>query len=238
MTQGVAKRGMIIMPTYNERDNLALVAEKVLAVEPGLWLTIVDDNSPDGTGQLADELAARYERVRVIHRPGKLGLGTAYVAGFGYALAQGMDYVLEMDADLSHGPEYLPGFLERLEHYDAVFGSRYVPGGGTTHWGLGRRVISRGGSLYARLILGLPLHDCTGGFNAFRREVLEALDLGSITSSGYSFQIELKYRCVRRGFRVTEMPINFVDRRAGRSKMSMRIFLEAMVKVWQLRLGC
>jgi len=230
-------RSMIIMPTYNERENLALVAEKILDLEQGFWLTIVDDNSPDGTGVLADALAQRYERVRVIHRPGKLGLGTAYIAGFKYALGQDMDYIFEMDADLSHGPEYLPRFLEALQRYDAVFGSRYVAGGGTTNWSLGRRLISRGGSLYAQLILGLPIRDCTGGFNAFRREVLTAIDLDRITSNGYSFQIELKYRCYCRGFRLCEIPINFVDRRAGRSKMSRQIFLEAMVKVWQLRLG-
>jgi len=230
-------RSMIIMPTYNERDNLERIAGLVLGQEQGFWLTIVDDNSPDGTGQVADQLAATHERVHVIHRKGKLGLGTAYITGFKYALAQGMDYIFEMDADLSHGPEYLPRFLAELEHYDVVLGSRYIPGGGTTHWGLGRRLISRGGSLYTRLILGLPVNDCTGGFNAFRRQVLMAIDLDRITSNGYSFQIELKYRCHRKGFRLHEIPINFVDRRAGRSKMSRQIFMEAMLKVWQLRFG-
>lgn len=230
-------RSMIIMPTYNERDNLVRVVEKILAMDHGFWLTIVDDNSPDGTGELADALARQHDRMHVIHRPGKLGLGTAYIAGFKYALEQGMDHVFEMDADLSHGPEYLPGFLEQLRQHDAVFGSRYVPGGGTTNWGLLRQIISRGGSLYTRLILGLPLHDCTGGFNAFHSRVLRAIDLDSITSNGYSFQIELKYRCYRQGFDLAEIPINFVDRQAGRSKMSGRIFLEAMFKVWQFRFG-
>ena len=230
-------RSMIVVPTYNERDNLAELAERILGCEHGFWLTVVDDNSPDGTGKLADELARRHERLHVIHRPAKLGLGTAYVAGFRHALDAGMDCVFEMDADLSHGPEYLPRFLEALGRCDAVFGSRYVAGGGTANWGLARRLISRGGSLYARAILGLPVHDCTGGYNAFRRAVLEAIDLERITSNGYSFQIELKYRCWRRGFRFVEVPIVFVDRRAGRSKMSARIFLEAMAKVWQLRLG-
>jgi dolichol-phosphate mannosyltransferase len=230
-------RSMIIMPTYNERDNLAAMAEAILGQPAGFWLTVVDDNSPDGTGALADGLAGRYERLHVIHRAGKLGLGTAYIAGFQYALAQGMDAILEMDADFSHDPKYLPQFLEELQTHDAVYGSRYVAGGGTTDWGVGRRLISRGGSLYTRLILGLPLQDCTGGYNAYRRKVLEAIDLAGITSNGYSFQIELKYRVCRQGFRVCEIPIEFPDRRAGRSKMSRQIFLEAMLKVWQLRFG-
>ncbi len=228
---------MIIMPTYNERENLDHVARQILALKPEFWLTIVDDASPDGTGELADELGRRWERVRVIHRPGRLGLGSAYVAGFKYALAQGMDNIFQMDADLSHDPARLPELLTALRDHDVVVGSRYVPGGGTANWGILRQVISRGGSLYARAILGMPIRDCTGGFNGYRREVLEAIGLDTILSNGYSFQIELKYRCHQRGFRMIEVPIVFVDRLAGRSKMSVPIFLEAMVRVWQLRLG-
>jgi dolichol-phosphate mannosyltransferase len=228
---------MIIMPTYNERENLEQVAGQILALKQEFWLTIVDDASPDGTGELADELGRRWERVRVIHRPGRLGLGSAYVTGFKYALAQGVEHVFQMDADLSHDPARLPSLLRALEDHDVVVGSRYVPGGGTVNWGILRQVISRGGSLYARTILGMPIRDCTGGFNGYRRKVLESIGLDTILSNGYSFQIELKYRCYQRGFRMVEVPITFVDRRAGRSKMSVRIFLEAMMRVWQLRLG-
>jgi dolichol-phosphate mannosyltransferase len=230
-------RSMIIMPTYNERENLPEVTRRILALGLDLRLTVVDDNSPDRTGEVADDLARRFDCVRVIHRGRKLGLGTAYIEGFQYALKQGMDYILQMDADLSHDPSSLPRFLAALEQDDVVCGSRYVAGGGTSNWGLGRQFISRGGSLYARTILGLPLHDCTGGFNAYRREVLEAIAPHTITSTGYSFQIELKYRSYRHGFRIGEVPIIFADRRAGRSKMSTAIFVEAMLKVWELRLG-
>ena len=228
---------MIIMPTYNERENLGQVAQKVLALEQGFWLTVVDDASPDGTGDLADELGRQCDRVRVIHRPRRQGLGSAYVAGFKYALALGMDHVFQMDADLSHDPERLPHLLEGLREHDVVVGSRYVPGGGTANWGILRQLISQGGSLYARTILGLPVRDCTGGYNAYRRQVLGAIDLDTIISNGYSFQIELKYRCHRQGFRMVEIPITCVDRRAGRSKMSGRIFREAVVRGWQVRLS-
>lgn len=230
-------RCMIIMPTYNERENLPEVTARIQQLGLGLRLTIVDDDSPDGTGEVAEELARRSGGLHVIHRRGKLGLGAAYIEGFGYALAEGMYCIVQMDADLSHDPRHLPRLLAGLREYDVVCGSRYVAGGGTADWGLSRRLISRGGNLYARAILGLPLRDCTGGFNAYRRRVLEAIDLHTIASNGYSFQIELKHRCYRRGFRIGEIPITFADRRAGRSKMSAGIVLEAMLKVWELRLS-
>ena len=199
---------------------------------------VVDDNSPDGTGQIADELKRQSGgRVDVLHRPGKLGLGTAYLAGFKYALAHGYDYIFEMDADFSHDPAVLPQFLEAIQEVDLVLGSRYVPGGGTVNWSLLRRFISRGGSLYARLLLGLPFQDLTGGFKCFRRAVLASIDLDAVHSNGYGFQIELTYRASRQGFRIREIPIIFVDRQVGRSKMSRRIVVEAMLMVWRLRFG-
>jgi len=196
---------------------------------------VVDDNSPDGTGALADAVAAREPRVKVLHRAGKEGLGKAYLAGFAWALAQGYGLVLEMDADFSHDPRYLPAMLARAAEADLVLGSRYVPGGGTENWGLVRRLISKGGSLYARTILGVKVRDLTGGFKCFRREVLEGIDLASVECTGYAFQIELTYRALRRGFRVVELPIVFADRRVGQSKMSRRIVLEALRKVWSIR---
>jgi len=195
----------------------------------------VDDDSPDGTGDLADEIAARDPRVAVLHRAGKEGLGKAYLAGFAWALERDYGLVLEMDADFSHDPSYLPALLEKAREADLVLGSRYVPGGGTVNWGLGRKLISRGGSLYARTILGVGVRDLTGGFKCFRREVLGAIDLPSVACTGYAFQIELTYRALKKGFRVAEVPIVFADRRAGSSKMSRRIVLEAMRKVWAMR---
>jgi dolichol-phosphate mannosyltransferase len=228
---------LIILPTYNERENLPSIIAAVEAVFPADFL-VIDDNSPDGTGALADEIAARDPRVKVMHRPGKLGLGTAYIAGFRRALADGYDYVFEMDSDFSHDPKYLQPMLDAARAgADLVIGSRYVEGGGTPNWGVGRKIISRGGSLYARTILGLPIRDFTAGFLCYRRRVLEAIDLESVRSSGYSFQIEMKYRAVQKGFRVEEVPIVFFDRRVGASKMSRRIFLEALTMVWKLRLG-
>jgi dolichol-phosphate mannosyltransferase len=196
---------------------------------------VVDDGSPDGTGTLADELAARDPRVNVLHRVRKEGLGKAYLAAFGWALERDYGLVLEMDADFSHDPRHLPALLAGAQEADLVLGSRYVPGGGTVNWGLGRRIISRGGSLYARTILGVAVRDLTGGFKCFRREVLEAIDLATVECSGYAFQIELTYRALRRGFRVVEVPIVFADRRVGQSKMSRRIVLEAIRKVWSIR---
>jgi dolichol-phosphate mannosyltransferase len=230
-----ARRTLVCLPTYDERENLAPIVAAIHAAVPAVDVLVVDDNSPDGTGRLADELAARDPRVKVLHRAAKQGLGRAYLAAFAWALEHGYELVLEMDADFSHDPRYLPALLAAARDADVVLGSRYVPGGGTVDWGLGRRVVSRGGSLYARTILGIPVRDLTGGFKCFRREVLEALELSSVECSGYAFQIELTFRALRRGFRVVEVPIVFADRRVGRSKMSRRIVLEAMRKVWSMR---
>jgi dolichol-phosphate mannosyltransferase len=229
------RRAVICLPTYDERENLAPIVEAIHATVPAVDVLVIDDDSPDGTGRLADELAARDPRVKVLHRAAKQGLGRAYLAGFAWALERGYGLVLEMDADFSHDPRHLPALLQAAEGADLALGSRYVPGGGTVRWGLGRRLVSRGGSLYARTILGIPVRDLTGGFKCFRREVLEAVDLPSVECSGYAFQIELTYRALRRGFRVVEVPIVFADRRVGRSKMSRRIVLEAMRKVWSMR---
>ena len=229
-------QALIVVPTYNERDNVRGIAERLLAALPGTELLFVDDNSPDGTGGVLDELAAGQPRVHVMHRAGKLGLGTAYIEGFGWGLARGFDYLFEMDADGSHDPKYLPQMLALAEDgADVVVGSRYVPGGGTENWGIGRKLLSRGGSLYARTVLGVELRDVTAGFIAWRRAALEAIDLSTITSNGYSFQIEMKYRAVQKHLRVVETPIVFVDRRVGQSKMSRAIFIEALLKVWGLR---
>ena len=227
---------LIIIPTYNERENLKSLCDQVLTALPSADLLIVDDNSPDGTGQLADQMAAENQRINVLHRSGKLGLGTAYIAGFRYALSKGYEFVFEMDADFSHDPVYLPALLGAAKDgAGVVIGSRRVPGGGTENWGLGRQLISAGGSLYARTILGLDVRDLTSGFKCFRREVLAAIDLDAVRSNGYSFQIEMTYRAVRKGFSVAEVPIIFIDRRAGQSKMSSKIFAEAMGMVWRLR---
>lgn len=229
-------QSLIVIPTYNEHDNVRGVAKEFLAALPGTELLFVDDNSPDGTGAVLDELAAAEPRIHVMHRAGKLGLGTAYVEGFGWGLARGYDYLFEMDADGSHDPKYLRGMLALAEDgADLVVGSRYVPGGGTENWGIGRKVISRGGSLYARTILGVDVRDVTAGFVCWRRGALEAIDLSTITSNGYSFQIEMKYRAVKKGLRIVETPITFVDRRVGQSKMSRAIVAEALLKVWALR---
>ncbi len=227
---------LVCIPTYNERDNLEGIVQAVLAADSRTEVLVVDDNSPDGTGELADALAAQSPRVHVLHRERKEGLGRAYLAAFGWALLRPYAFILEMDADWSHSPRYLPALLDRAEAgADLVLGSRYVEGGGTVNWGWLRRLISRGGSLYARLILGLPVADLTGGFKCFRRRVLESIDLAAVHSTGYAFQIELTYRTYRKGFRVEEMPIVFEDRRVGQSKMSRRIVIEALTMVWKLR---
>jgi dolichol-phosphate mannosyltransferase len=228
-------RACVVLPTYNEHDNLPYIVPRILAATPEVDVLVVDDASPDGTGEIADDLARRDRRVNVLHRPHKDGLGLAYLAGFARALGDGYGRVLEMDADCSHDPSALPSLLAASRTADLVLGSRYVPGGGTVHWGLGRRLLSRAGSFYARTILGVPVKDLTGGFKCFRREVLEAIELGTVTSTGYSFQIELTYRAIRRGFHVLEVPITFTDRRVGRSKMSRAIVLEALWKVWAIR---
>ena len=229
-------QSLIVVPTYNEVDNVRGVAERFLAALPGSEILFVDDNSPDGTGAVLDEIAAADPRVHVMHRAGKLGLGTAYVEGFGWGLARGYDYLFEMDADGSHGPQYLPQMLALAEDgADVVVGSRNVPGGGTENWGIGRKIISRGGSFYARTILGMDVRDMTAGFVCWRRAALEAIELSTISSNGYSFQIEMKFRAKRKGLRIVETPIIFVDRRVGQSKMSRAIFAEALLKVWSLR---
>ena len=227
---------LVCIPTYNERENLEGIVEAVLAADARTEVLVVDDNSPDRTGDLADALAAREPRVHVLHRARKEGLGRAYLAAFAWALARPYAFVLEMDADWSHPPRYLPELLDRAEAgADLVLGSRYVPGGGTVNWGWLRRFISRGGSLYARTVLGLGVRDLTGGFKCFRRRVLESIHLAAVHSTGYAFQIELTYRTLRNGFRVEEIPIVFEDRRVGQSKMSRRIVVEALTMVWKLR---
>jgi dolichol-phosphate mannosyltransferase len=229
----------LVLPTYNEIENLE---ELVRAVLPELGRTgepsrvlVVDDSSPDGTGELADRLAVEHQEVEVLHRARKEGLGPAYLAGFGHALEGGARLVMEMDSDFSHDPRDVPRLIEAARDADLVLGSRYVPGGGVEDWGLLRRAVSRGGSAYAQAILGLSVRDLTGGFKCFRREVLESLDLASVHSNGYGFQVELTYRAVRAGFRVRELPITFRDRRVGTSKMSPRIAIEAVWKVPALR---
>ncbi|NOK22238.1 polyprenol monophosphomannose synthase [Corallococcus carmarthensis] len=229
-------RALVCIPTYNERDNIGPITQAVLAADPRVDILVVDDNSPDGTGQLADELAAKNPRVRVLHREKKEGLGRAYLAAFRWALAEGYTFILEMDADFSHDPRYLPTFLDAAEGgADLVLGSRYVAGGGTVNWGVGRKIISRGGSLYARSILGVDVRDLTGGFKCFNRRVLESINLDEVRSTGYAFQIELTYRTLRKGFTVREVPIVFEDRRVGHSKMNKKIFVEALGMVWKLR---
>jgi len=230
------RRALVCLPTYDERENVLAIAEAILAAAPEVDLLVIDDASPDGTGELADGLAAREERAHVLHRAGKEGLGKAYLAGFAWALERGYELVLEMDADFSHHPSYLPRLLAEAERADLVLGSRYVKGGGTVNWGLGRRLLSRGGSFYARTILGLGVRDLTGGFKCFRRRVLEAIDLTSVHGQGYVFQIELTYRTLRMGGRVVEVPITFEDRTAGASKMTTAIVAEAVWKVPMLRL--
>jgi dolichol-phosphate mannosyltransferase len=230
----------LVLPTYNEAENIEAfvraVLPKLAESAPEYHVLIVDDSSPDGTGEIADRLAAELPQVEVLHRPLKQGLGRAYLAGFSHALAGGADFVLEMDSDFSHDPDDLPRLLAAAQHADLVLGSRYVSGGGVTDWGLTRRLISRGGSTYARHVLGIPVRDLTGGFKCFRREVLERVDLECIHADGYGFQIELTYRAIKAGFRVVEVPILFRDRRAGVSKMSARIAVEAVWKVPALRM--
>lgn len=228
---------LIITPTYNERENLPTFLEGVFEVVPEANILIVDDNSPDGTGDLADEIGAKDDRVKTLRRPGKMGLGSAYLDGFRWGLAQGYELLFEMDADLSHDPAYLPDFLKRFEEgADLVVGSRNIPGGGVEGWGLGRHVLSKGGSFYARTILGINVQDLTTGYKGFRRKVLETIDLDGVHSEGYSFQIELTFRTARHGFQIAEVPIMFVDRRAGQSKMSRKIFIEALLMVPKLRI--
>lgn len=226
---------LICMPTYNEAENIRSIVEAIHEVVPEIEVLVIDDDSPDGTGEIADEMTESDERVHVLHRTEKAGLGPAYLAGFEWALERDYDGILEMDADFSHQPKYLSEMTGRLEEYDVVVGSRYVDGGGTEDWGWFRKFLSQGGGTYARAILGFDLRDPTAGFVAWRREVLEALRLEEVESSGYVFQIEMKYRAAEQGFSILEIPITFADRVAGESKMTADIALEALTEVWRLK---
>jgi dolichol-phosphate mannosyltransferase len=230
------ERAIVVIPTYNERINLPLIVPQILQQDPRLEVLVVDDNSPDGTGRLADEMAAAEPRVHVLHRPGKAGLGKAYIAGFRWSLDQGYDLIFEMDADFSHDPKFLPEFLRAAEHADVVLGSRYHTGVNVINWPIGRLLLSVGANEYARRVTGLPLTDSTGGFKCFRRRVLEAIDLDRVRSNGYSFQIEMSFRAWKKGFRLLEIPIVFTDRVEGQSKMNKRIVREAIWMVWWLRM--
>ncbi|BCS53660.1 polyprenol monophosphomannose synthase [Geobacter sp. SVR] len=230
-------KSFVIIPTYNEKENIVRLAEEVLKQHPSINILFVDDNSPDGTGTIADELASSEERIRVLHRPGKLGLGSAYREGFRMALDLGADYIIEMDADFSHDPKILPVFLQAAASCDLVIGSRYLNGVSVVNWPLRRLMLSYFASVYARFVTGLKLMDCTSGFKCFRRETLESIDMERVKSDGYSFQIEMNYRCMEKGLRMIEVPIIFIDRHAGTSKISRKIVREAVVMVWKLRLG-
>jgi len=226
---------VICMPTYNERENLEGIIEAIHQEIGDVDILVIDDDSPDGTGDIADELADQDERIHVLHRTEKAGLGPAYLDGFRWALDRDYDAILEMDADFSHQPKYLPDMIGALDDADVCVGSRYVPGGGTEDWGWLRKVLSRGGGVYARTSLGFDVQDPTAGFVAWRREVLETMDLDAVEASGYVFQIELKYRAHVRGFDIVEIPITFPDRKAGESKMTADIALEAITAVWRIR---
>ena len=228
---------LIIIPTYNELENLRPLLQEIFSYAQETDVLIVDDNSPDGTGKLADEIHNENPQVHVLHRAGKLGLGTAYIAGFKYAVAHDYDAAFEMDADFSHDPRYLPDFLKAIEHADLVIGSRYIPGGDTPNWSFLRRFISGGGNIFARFMLGIPVQDCTAGFRCYRRQVLESIDLDTIQSQGYAFQVEMAYRVMRQGFKIVETPIVFMDRRIGKSKMSRKIVIEAFIYVLRARFG-
>jgi len=230
-------RVLVIIPTYNERENLPLIVGRVRAATPHVDILVADDNSPDGTGSIADDLAASDSNVHVMHRAGKQGLGAAYLAGFAWAIEHGYDAVVEMDADGSHQPEQLPRLLDALTNADLVLGSRWVPGGAVENWPKSREILSRGGSTYTRLALGVDLHDATGGYRAFRTTALEALDLSAVESAGYCFQIDMAWRALQKGLRVREVPITFVEREIGDSKMSQSIVFEALwrVTVWGAR---
>ncbi len=230
------QRALIIFPTYNERDNIEKIVHAVLPLDPRINVLIVDDNSPDGTGDLADKLARDMQTVHVLHREKKAGLGKAYIAGFKWAIEQKYDFIFEMDADFSHGPEYLKDFLREIQNHDLVIGSRYISGVNVINWPMARLLLSYYANVYTRVITGLPLRDATGGFKCFRREVLEAINLDLVKSTGYAFQIEMSMRAWKKGFRIKEIPIIFVDRVAGTSKMSKKIMREAIWMVWALRL--
>lgn len=230
------QRALIIFPTYNEKDNIEAIVHAVLPLDPRIHVLIVDDNSPDGTGKIADRLCQQEEKVHVLHRQAKEGLGRAYIAGFKWAIEHKYDYIFEMDADFSHGPEYIKTFLKEIRDHDLVIGSRYISGVNVINWPMSRLLLSYFANMYSRIITGMPIRDATGGYKCFRREVLESINLDSVQSSGYSFQIEMNMRTWKKGFRIKEIPIVFIDRIAGNSKMSKRIMREAIWMVWWLRI--
>lgn len=229
-------KSLIIVPTYNELENIRRLLPELMALDPDIRVLVVDDNSPDGTGKLADELAAENERIGVLHRPEKLGLGSAYVAGFRYAIQQDVDCVFEMDADFSHDPAMIPKFIEEIASCDVVIGSRYISGINVVNWPMSRLLLSYFANIYTRVVTGMTIRDATSGYKCFRREVLERIDLDSVRSDGYAFQIEMNFRCWRKGYRMRETPIIFVDRRSGTSKLSRGVINEAVWIVWWLRL--
>ncbi len=227
---------LVVIPTYNEKDNVVRLASSILAQHADLQILFVDDNSPDGTGKIIDDLILNNDRIHVLHRSGKLGLGSAYREGFKVAISMAADYIIEMDADFSHDPAVLPEFLSVANNFDLVIGSRYLNGVSVVNWPIRRLILSYFASVYTRWVTGLQLRDCTSGFKCFRRASLEAIDLNSVKSDGYSFQIEMNYRCKEKGLSIKEIPIIFIDRHAGSSKMSRRIVREAVIMVWKLRL--
>lgn len=230
------KKTLIIIPTYNEADNIKGIISKVINLNvPDLAILVVDDNSPDETGNIVAKISAKDSRIRLIQREGKLGLGTAYVAGFKYAIKEKFDYIFEIDADFSHDPDEIPKFLEKAESYDLIIGSRYIAGVNVVNWPLSRLLLSLGANWYTRIITGLPVYDCTGGYRCFRRAVLESIDLDEIHSDGYSFQIEMTFKVWKKKFRILELPIVFTDRVKGNSKMTRKIMREAAWVVWKLR---
>ena len=229
-------KSLIIVPTYNELENIRRLLPELMALGPDIRVLVVDDNSPDGTGKLADELAAENDRISVLHRPGKLGLGSAYVAGFKYAIQQDVDCVFEMDADFSHDPAMIPEFIEEIASCDVVIGSRYISGINVVNWPMSRLLLSYFANIYTRLVTGMTIRDTTSGYKCFRREVLEHIELDEVRSDGYAFQIEMNFRCWQKGYRLREIPIIFVDRRSGTSKLSRGVINEAVWIVWWLRL--
>lgn len=232
----MSERYLVCVPTYNERDNLPQILPAILLQDPRLEVLVIDDRSPDGTGELADRMAADEPRIHVLHRTAKQGLGRAYLAGFEWALAQGYDYIFEMDADFSHDPKFLLAFISAIQDADLVIGSRYSQGVNVINWPMSRLLLSLGANQYAKFVTGLPVDDSTGGFKCFRRAVLEAIDFTRVRSNGYAFQIEMSFRAWKKGFRIREIPIVFTDRVEGQSKMNKKIVREAIWMVWSLRL--
>ncbi len=235
-TRSTIMRPLIIIPTYNERDNIQKLIPLLMELDLSLSVLVVDDNSPDGTGRLVNDMSEENDRIQILHRPGKLGLGSAYIAGFKHAIQQDVDCIFEMDADFSHDPDMISEFLEKLETCDVVIGSRYISGINVVNWPMSRLLLSYFANFYTRIITGMSIQDATSGFKCFKREVLELIDLDRVRSDGYAFQIEMNFRCWRKGFRICEIPIIFVDRHSGTSKMSRRIIYEAIWIVWWLRL--